>query len=157
MPDPSPPPTATPINGAPIATADAKRQFAKYLGLGAIDPALALHRERTAAGHGWRIEPDQLALIIDYLKVEKRWTEVAPLMVDLIDQEQLRVNNLRITLAQICVKKLERASQALEVLAPIDHRYLSASQRDVAIDMQGRARRMQAEGPVRLRIVDPSE
>lgn len=129
----------------PVAVADAKRQFAKYLALGAIDPALELHRERTAAGHGWRIDPAQLQPIIDYLKAEKRWQEVAPLMVEQIDQEQQRVNNLRITLAQICVKKIDRPAQAIELLAPIDHRYLSAGQRDVAIEMQGRARRMQAE------------
>ncbi len=140
---PSSNPTARPPR--PIATADAKRQFAKYLTLGAIDPALELYRERTAAGHGWKIEPGQLVPILDYLKAEKRWAEAAPLMVDLIDQEQQRVNNLRITLAQICVKKIDQPTQALDLLAPIDHRYLSASQRDVAIEMQGRARRMQAE------------
>lgn len=126
--------------------AEAKRQFDRYLDLGAFDPALTLHRQMTEAGEGWRIDPQRLQPIVDALRAEKRYDEAAPLLADLIEQLQQRVNNLRLTLAQIAVKKTDQPQLAIDTLAALDHRQLSTEQRDIAIEMQGRARRRQIEG-----------
>lgn len=136
---------ATKTTPKPLSLVEAKRQFEKYLDLGAYDPAIALYQDQVSAGRPLKVEPAHLFPLVGHLQAEKRWAELAPIMTELIDLEQQRVNNLRITLAQVCVKKLDRPDPALDLLAPIDHRYLSATQRDVAIEMQGRARRMQAE------------
>lgn len=123
--------------------AEARRQLDRYLDLGAIDPAFALWKQMTAAGDGWQLDTARLTPIVDYLRAEKRWKEAAPLMLDLIKQTQQRLNGLRITLAQIAVKKLEQPDMALDALTAVDHRSMTAEQRDVAIEMQGRARRQQ--------------
>lgn len=154
-------PTAKPLQPAPTPAksaaelleegrrrrlADAKRQFDRYVELGAHDPALTLHRQMTAVGEGWRIDPQRLQPIVDALRAEKRYEEATPLLVDLIEQLQQRVNNLRLTLAQIAVKKTDEAQLAIDALAVLDHRLLTTEQRDIAIEMQGRARRRQIEG-----------
>jgi len=51
-----------------------------------------------------------------------------------------------LTLAQIAVKKTDQPQLAIDALAVLDHRLLSTEQRDIAIEMQGRARRRQIEG-----------
>ncbi|QDT67194.1 hypothetical protein MalM25_00910 [Planctomycetes bacterium MalM25] len=143
----------------PLSLVEAKRQFEKYLDLGAYDPAIALYQDQVSAGRPLKLEPAHLSPLVAHLQTEKRWEELSPIMTELIDLEQQRVNNLRITLAQVCVKKLDRPEQAIDLLAPIDHRYLSATQRDVAIEMQGRARRMQSEQQASpgLGVVLPNE
>lgn len=134
---------AVPVPDRRARIAEARRQLDRYLDLGAIDPAIALWKKMMAAGDGWPLDAARLNPIIDHLRAEKRWKEAAPLMVDLIQQSQQRLNGLRITLAQIAVKKLEEPDMALDALAAIDHRSMTAEQRDVAIEMQGRARRQQ--------------
>lgn len=144
---PAPPqPVLTPREARLRRVAEAKRQFDRYLDLGAIDPALVLWRQMTAVGEGWKLDPPRLQPIVDHLRAEKRWDEAAPLMADLIDQLQQRLNNLRLTFAQIAVKKVDRPDLAIDALAPLDHRMLSTEQRDLAIETQGRARRRQVEG-----------
>lgn len=152
------PPTTDPLP-KPLSLVEAKRQFEKYLDLGAHDPAIALYQDQMAAGRPLKTEPAHLFPLVAHLQAERRWAELSPIMTELIDLEQQRVNNLRITLAQVCVKKLDRPEQAIDLLAPIDHRHLSATQRDVAIEMQGRARRMQTEGQVApgLEMFPPNE
>ncbi|TWU00554.1 hypothetical protein Pla108_15060 [Botrimarina colliarenosi] len=163
MNDPTPPPPAAAgppaaANGSPSPPAEslaegrrrriteARRQLDRYLELGAIDPALTLHRQMTAVGEGWRLDPPRLQPIVDYLRAEKRYTEATPLLVDLVEQLQQRVNNLRLTLAQVAVKKVDQPQLAIDTLAALDHRLLTTDQRDIAIEMQGRARRRQVEG-----------
>lgn len=160
--DPSLPATASSADGSvPVAPperpetpeesrrrriAEARRQLDRYLDLGAIDPALTLWRLMTAAGEGWKLDPPRLQPIVDRLREEKRWNELRPLMADLIEQLQQRLNGLRLTYAQIAVKKLDAPELAIDTLAPLDHRLLTRDQRDLAIEMQGRARRRHVEG-----------
>lgn len=124
---------------------EAKRQFSAYLSLGAIDPAITLYRGMTDAGEGWTLEPTQLQPIVNYLRNEKRWDEATPFLVELVQQLQSKVNTARLTLAQIAVKKVDRPDLAIETLAGLDHRQMTVTQRDVALEMQGRARRMMVE------------
>lgn len=147
VPVPSP---ETPAEARRRRIAEARRQFDKYLDLGAVDPALDLHRHMRDAGEGWRIDPTRLQPIVDALRAEKRWDEAAPLLEDLVDQLQQRINGLRLSLAQIAVKKVDRADLALDALAGLDHRILTSAERDIALEMQGRARRRQLEDDTEL-------
>lgn len=159
--DPNPnPPTDAPLpSSAPVEPTDepflrrrriaeAKRQFDEFLDLGAIDPAVKLYREREAAGEGWRLDSTRLQTVVEALQREKRWAEMAPFMDELVAEATKRANAVRITLAQICVKKLDRPARALELLSSLDHRSLSAMERDLAMEMMGRARVMQAAGVI---------
>jgi hypothetical protein len=141
-------PVISPAEARRLRLADAKRQFDRYIDLGAYDPALLLHRQMTAAGEGWRIDPQRLQPLVEALRAEKRYEEATPLMVDLIEQLQQRVNNLRLTLAQVAVKKVDEPQLAIDTLVALDHRLLTTEQRDIAIEMQGRARRRQIEGTI---------
>lgn len=145
---PHPQTSVSPAEARRLRLVEAKRQFDRYIDLGAYDPALKLHRQMTAAGEGWRIDPQRLQPLVDALRAEKRYEEAAPLLVDLIEQLQQRVNNLRLTLAQIAVKKVDEPQLAIDTLAHLDHQLLSTEQRDIAIEMQGRARRRQIEGTI---------
>jgi hypothetical protein len=144
----TPAPVVSPAEARRLRLADAKRQFDRYIDLGAYDPALLLHRQMTAAGEGWRIDSQRLQPLVEALRAEKRYEEATPLMVDLIEQLQQRVNNLRLTLAQIAVKKVDEPQLAIDTLVALDHRLLTTEQRDIAIEMQGRARRRQIEGTI---------
>lgn len=141
-------PVVSPAEARRLRLVEAKRQFDRYIDLGAYDPALLLHRQMTAAGEGWRIDPQRLQPLVEALRAEKRYEEATPLMVDLIEQLQQRVNNLRLTLAQIAVKKVDEPQLAIDTLGALDHRLLTTEQRDIAIEMQGRARRRQIEGTI---------
>lgn len=141
-------PVVSPAEARRLRLVEAKRQFDRYIDLGAYDPALLLHRQMTAAGEGWRIDPQRLQPLVEALRAEKRYEEATPLMVDLIEQLQQRVNNLRLTLAQIAVKKVDEPQLAIDTLVALDHRLLTTEQRDIAIEMQGRARRRQIEGTI---------
>lgn len=144
----SPAPAVSPAEARRLRLVEAKRQFDRYIDLGAYDPALLLHRQMTAAGEGWRIDPQRLQPVVEALRAEKRYEEATPLMVDLVEQLQQRVNNLRLTLAQIAVKKVDEPQLAIDTLVALDHRLLTTEQRDIAIEMQGRARRRQIEGTI---------
>ncbi|QDV76400.1 hypothetical protein K2D_46310 [Planctomycetes bacterium K2D] len=141
-------PVESPADARRRRLTEAKRQFDRYIDLGAYDPALALHRQMTAAGEGWRIDPQRLQPLVDFLRGDKRYDEATPLLVDLIEQLQQRVNNLRLTLAQVAVKKVDEPQLAIDTLVALDHRLLTTEQRDIAIEMQGRARRRQIEGTI---------
>lgn len=144
----APTPPVSPEEARRRRIAEARRQFDRYLDLGAVDPALALWRMMNAVGEGWKLDPPRLQPLVDRLREEKRWSELRPLMADLVEQLQQRLNNLRLTFAQIAVKKLDEPELAFDTLEGLDHRLLTPEQRDLVLDMQGRAWRRRVEGSV---------
>lgn len=128
----------------------AREQFDEYLASGAISAALKLHQKKASVGDGLRLMPGQLTKLIAGLQAEERWSDLAPLMVELIEQSPDAADKLRVQLAQICVMKLDRPGRALELLGRVDTKSLSEKQLTAAKRIARRANEMQSEGVVEL-------
>lgn len=128
----------------------AKGQVVAYLKAGNPAAAAKLYDKMRGVGEGLRLEPALLHQIAKGLQAEGRWHELAPILAELIERAPQAADPLRVTLAQVCVTKLERPGRALELLGGVNARGLNDKQRLAAKQVLARARAMQDDGVVEL-------
>lgn len=126
----------------------AKEQIAAYLKAG--NPVAAALLYGKLRGTGLRLEPAALHRIATGLQAAGRWRELAPILSELIEAAPQSADPLRLTLAHVCVTKLDRPGRALELLANVNSERLTDKQRAAAKQVLSGARAMQAEGVVEL-------
>lgn len=112
--------------------------------------AAKLYAKLKTVGDGLRLDPPRLHAIIKGLQAQQRWSELAPLMVDLIDQSPAHADPLRVQLAQLCATKLGRPGRAIELLSLVSPERLNEKQSHLADRIATHARRLQSEGTVEL-------
>lgn len=128
------------------ALAEAKQQFDVFLSQKVGGAALALFHKFRDRGDGWRLDAPRLQALVACLQAEQRWNDLGPLLLELIELSPERADGLRVSLAQLCVMKLERPGRALELLSEADPAALNDKQRQVAAAVTQRAQQLQAEG-----------
>ncbi|CAN0365293.1 unnamed protein product, partial [Ectocarpus sp. 4 AP-2014] len=128
------------------ALAEAKQQFDVFLSQKAGGAALALFKKFRKSGEGWRLDAPRLQALVACLQAEKRWNDLGPLLLELIELSPERADGLRVSLAQLCVMKLERPGRALELLSEANPAALNDKQRQVAAAVTQRAQQLQADG-----------
>lgn len=125
---------------------DAKQQFDVFLSQGGGGAPLAIYQKFHQPDDGWELDAPRLQTLIHNLQVEKRWEDLAPLLLRLIELEPDRADGLRVSLAQLCAMKLGRPGRAIELLKETDPAALNEKQGQVAAAVTRRARQMQADG-----------
>jgi membrane associated rhomboid family serine protease len=126
----------------------AKEQIAAYLKAG--NPVAAALLYGKLRGTGLRLDAAALHPIAKGLQAAGRWQELAPILAELIEAAPQSADPLRLTLAHVCVTKLDRPGRALELLANVNAEHLTDKQRAAAKQVLSGARAMQAEGVVEL-------
>jgi membrane associated rhomboid family serine protease len=126
----------------------AKEQIAAYLKAG--NPVAAALLYGKLRGSGLRLDAAALHPIARGLQAAGRWQELAPILSELIEAAPQSADPLRLTLAHVCVTKLDRPGRALELLANVNAEHLTDKQRAAAKQVLAGARAMQAEGVVEL-------
>ncbi|TWU00555.1 Rhomboid family protein [Botrimarina colliarenosi] len=128
----------------------AAEQVTAYLQAGNPGAAATLYGKMRGVGGGLQLETTVLQQLVNGLQAEERWSDVAPLLADLIDLAPQAADGLRVKLAHVCVAKLDRPGRALELLSAVNAKALTDKQRAAARRILARARAMQAEGVVEL-------
>ncbi len=126
----------------------ARQQIGVYLQ--ASNPVAAATLYQKLRGGGLRLEPAALHQIAKGLQAAGHWRELAPILSELIEAAPQAADPLRVTLAHVCVTKLERPGRALELLANVNAERLTDKQRSAAKGVLKAARAMQSEGVVEL-------
>lgn len=128
----------------------ATKQIDTYLTNHNPAAAAKLYRKLQNVGTGLQLDRTRLHTLIQGLQSQGLWSELAPLMVDLIEQSPDRADGLRVQLAQVCVTKLGRPGRALELLSAANQEKLNEKQRGLAEQIAARSRHLQNEGTVEL-------
>ncbi len=125
---------------------EAKLRFRQYLQQGNVAAAVTLADKMKRVGGGLTLDRDELAAVIKGLHLAGRWSDSAPFMAELIRRFPDGADLQRIKLAQICLVELNRPGKALELLAEVDARRVSAPQIALAKKIAAKASQMQADG-----------
>jgi membrane associated rhomboid family serine protease len=130
----------------------AKDQFARYLEQDNPAAAFKLYEKMREVGDGLQLDQRQLLTLIKWFHGEKRWSNSAPFMAELIARFPEAADPVRVKLAQICVVELGRPGKALDLLAEVDSNKFPEQQQALIKKIAARARQMQDEGVVELDV-----
>lgn len=130
--------------------ADAAEQIRTYLADDNHVAAHKLHETMQHVGGGIQLPSKDLMAMVRLLHGAKRYVDSVPSMQRLIQIEPEETHPLRVTLAQICVTKLERPGYALELLAEVDIERIKDPQQQLMQKIAKKARLMRAAGVVEL-------
>jgi hypothetical protein len=114
--------------------------------------ALKLYEKMKEVGDGLQLERRQLLTLIKWLHGEKRWSDSAPFMAELITRFSEEADPARVKLAQICVVELGRPGKALDLLSDVDSTKLPEQQQILVKKITAKAQQMQNEGVVELDV-----
>ncbi len=134
--------------------ADARRRIDAMIHQEMPMAALEVHRKSAAKLPGWVLpEADQLALI-KALHQERAWAESVPLMRDLIRRQPSKSARLRLRLAQIYLRELEKPMAATRLLEAIPAGSLAEDLEGLRQQMIEQATQMLEEGVLELEEED---
>ena len=112
--------------------------------------AFKLYDKLKETGDGISLSTEDLVLFIKTLHADKLYEESVPFMVKLIEAEPNSTDKTRISLAHICVARLDRPSYALELLDQVDIARLSPEKLKLLKQLQAKANQMLTEGVVEV-------
>jgi membrane associated rhomboid family serine protease len=130
----------------------AKEQVLTYLQNGNPAAALLFYDKMKDVAGGLQLDRGQLLALIKWLHGEKRWSDSAPLMAEVIARFPNDADAVRLKLAQICVVELGRPGKALDLLADVKASQLPEQHAALAKKIAAKARQLQEEGTVELDV-----
>jgi len=92
--------------------------------------------------------------LISGLRKGQQWNDAVEIMVEYLKAPQPREAVVRLALAQALIERLDRPRQALKVLARIDSKALSETQRATLSKLSERALRAVEEDPFEVAAED---
>jgi membrane associated rhomboid family serine protease len=130
--------------------ADAKQQIGTFVANGNFNAALRLWTRMKEGGNPLELDREQLVPLVRGLQSSGEAASSAPLLRDLIARFPQAADPARLQLAQLCVTKLEKPSQAIELLKNIDFSQLPPERLALGKKILKRAKQLQAEGMYEL-------
>lgn len=112
--------------------------------------AYKLYDKLKETGDGISLSTEDLVLFIKTLHADKLYEESVPFMVKLIEAEPISTDKTRISLAHICVARLDRPSYALDLLEQVEIAKLSPEKLKLLKQLQAKANQMLTEGVVEV-------
>ena len=112
--------------------------------------AYKLYDKMKETGDGISLSTEDLVLFIKSLHADKLFEESVPFMVKLIEAEPTATDKTRISLAHICIARLDRPSYALELLGQVDTTKLSSDKVKLLKQLHAKANQMLTEGVVEV-------
>jgi hypothetical protein len=127
--------------------ADALRRLQRLAEQGDADATLVAYRKARDLP-AWSPSERELMDLIKPLLVQRAWSSATPLMRDYIQRFPNQADRMRLKLAQVLIRDLDRPTQALRVLAEIGA--LPAQLDALRLQLTRQAEQMQEEGVLEL-------
>jgi membrane associated rhomboid family serine protease len=131
-------------------SAAAIRRVRKLLDTDDLTGADATYRGASRAKTGWKPDEAELMELIKAALVRQAWTVAVPPMRDYCRLFPDRADRIRLKLAQVLVRDLQRPGEALRTLDDIRPKALPPSLEQLRRQLQEQARQMQEEGVLEL-------
>jgi hypothetical protein len=120
----------------------------EFLAGGGAGAALALHRRgKKQFGSAWQLKEEDHVELISGLRKGQQWNDAVEIMVEYLKTPRPREAVVRLALAQALIERLGRPRQALKVLARVDSKALSETQRATLSKLTARAQQAAEEDP----------
>jgi membrane associated rhomboid family serine protease len=120
----------------------------EYLADGGAPAALVLHRRgKKQFGNAWQLKEEDHVELISGLRKGQQWNDAVEVVVEYLKTPRPREAVVRLALAQALIERLGRPRQALKVLARVDSKALSETQRSTLSKLTERAQQAVEEDP----------
>lgn len=113
-------PEKPPIDAAAEQAARRRAALAQIRGLlkdGSVAGAFKLHQRLSETIRGWQLPADDLLDLVKALHREEAWADSVPLLVEYLRRFPEKSVRVRLRLAQVLERNLDRPAQALQVLS----------------------------------------